>query len=137
MARAGSDGAYSFGDDPDALCRHGNVADSARRRVFRGFDMAECDDGFAGLAPVAAFAPNAFGIHDVHGNAAEWVLECGLPSYAGAPDDGTPIDEGVECPTHGVRGGSWDGGVAEAASRKRSVASSASGHRGMRVLREL
>jgi formylglycine-generating enzyme required for sulfatase activity len=137
MARGGTRTAYFFGDDPDELCGYGNVADIALRTRYTGFDTADCDDGYVELAPVASFRPNPFGIHDVHGNVAEWVLECGMPAYQGAPDDATPIDPGARCPTHGVRGGSWDGTVSDARSSKRNLASSAGGDRGIRLLREL
>ncbi|MEQ8483004.1 MAG: SUMF1/EgtB/PvdO family nonheme iron enzyme [Pseudomonadales bacterium] len=136
VARAGSRSAYFFGDDPQRLCRFGNVADQAMRRRL-GFDVAECNDGFAGVAPVASFPANPMGVHDILGNVAEWVLECGIPEYAGAPDDGSPTLEVDGCPTRGVRGGSWDGSVADARSAKRNLASSASASRGIRLLREL
>jgi formylglycine-generating enzyme required for sulfatase activity len=39
--------------------------------------------------PVASFRPNAFGLYDTAGNAAEWVEDCWNPTYRGAPNDGS------------------------------------------------
>jgi formylglycine-generating enzyme required for sulfatase activity len=44
-----------------------------------GSDRGE--DGFAGLAPVAQYPPNAYGLHDVAGNAWEWVSDWSRPDY--------------------------------------------------------
>ncbi|NBC22289.1 MAG: SUMF1/EgtB/PvdO family nonheme iron enzyme [Gammaproteobacteria bacterium] len=137
LARAGSPSEYFFGDDAAALCAYGNVGDRSLKRRYRSYGAAECDDGFVELAPVGSFPANDFGVQDVIGNVAEWVRECGLPGYAGAPNDGSPLDDHPGCSTRGVRGGSWDAGAAAARSAKRNIAASASGDRGIRLVREL
>ena len=44
-----------------------------------------CADGFAGTAPVDAFEPNGYGLHNMTGNVWEWTAD-GLfrPSLPGA-----------------------------------------------------
>ena len=58
---------------------------------------------------VGTFPPNAFGLHDMHGNVSEWCQDHWHPNYEGAPDDGSAwILEGVN--EHRIqRGGSWNG----------------------------
>lgn len=55
---------------------------------------------------VGSFAPNAFGLHDVHGNAWEWVEDCWHDSYLGAPTNGAAWTTG-DCSRRVLRGGSW------------------------------
>ncbi|MEZ5558971.1 MAG: SUMF1/EgtB/PvdO family nonheme iron enzyme [Pseudomonadales bacterium] len=136
-ARAGSAGDYFFGDDPRELCRYANIADRSLKTRFREWDVVDCDDGFVRLAPVGSLAANPFGLYDVYGNAAEWVLECGVPGYARAPNDGSPADDAGGCDTHGYRGGSWDSQAAEVRSAYRNTARDPSDDRGIRLLREL
>lgn len=137
VARAGSTTDYFFGNDPLELCRYANVADLAAREKFREWDVIKCDDKLVRPGPVGTYEPNPFGLYDIYGNVAEWVLDCGMPDYANVPRDGTPGVEAAGCGSHGVRGGSWDSLAAEARSAYRNTASSANDDRGIRLLREL
>ena len=58
-------------------------------------------------APVGSFAPNAFGLYDMHGNVWEWVADCGHDSYQGAPTDGSAWTTGCDKAEAVLRGGSW------------------------------
>jgi formylglycine-generating enzyme required for sulfatase activity len=56
--------------------------------------------------PVDAFAPNPWGLYQVHGNVYEWVEDCWNPDYHGAPADGSAWTTG-DCARRILRGGSW------------------------------
>ena len=55
---------------------------------------------------VGSFSPNAYGLHDMHGNVYEYVADCWHDSYEGAPADGSPW-VGTDCEFFVMRGGSW------------------------------
>lgn len=137
VARAGTDTEYWWGDDAGRLCEFANLADLSARKIYRQWAVQECDDGYGRLAPVGSFPANPFGVHDVLGNVSEWVLECGIPPYSGAVEDGSRTNTGQSCSTHGVRGGSWDSQPEVLRPRHRAFAGSGADDRGIRVLRQL
>jgi formylglycine-generating enzyme required for sulfatase activity len=68
---------------------------------------AECGGSDSGrTVPVGSFRPNAFGLYDAAGNAAEWVEDCWNPSYSSAPNDGSAWTSG-DCSLRVLRGGSF------------------------------
>jgi formylglycine-generating enzyme required for sulfatase activity len=53
-------------------------------------------------------SPNAFGLHDMHGNVWEWVEDCWIDSYKGAPSDASARTTAcTESSRRVLRGGSW------------------------------
>ena len=67
--------------------------------------------GRKGLYPrqsvaVGSFAPNGYGLHDVHGNVWEWVEDCYAESYNSVPSDGRSHSTSG-CSLRVLRGGSW------------------------------
>ena len=75
-----------------------------------GVGRAKCEDcggdATRQTVPVGSFRPNAFGLYDTAGNAAEWVQDCWNASYRGAPRDGAAWTTG-DCTLRVLRGGSF------------------------------
>lgn len=92
--RAGSATAYSFGDDASALGEYAWFAANAENK-YREVGLKK---------------PNAWGLCDMHGNVAEWVLD-GYKSDGYAQFEGTPAKNPLVAPREiyfrVVRGGSW------------------------------
>ena len=93
--RAGTTTAYSFGDDP------GKIGDYAW--------YSKNSD--AKYQKVGKKKPNPWGLHDMHGNVAEWTLDQYDPNYykqfASALAQ-SPWNKQTSPYPHAVRGGSWD-----------------------------
>jgi len=91
--RAGSTTAYGFGNDPELLDQYAWHFDNADDRYQK----------------VGQKKPNRWGLHDMHGNVSEWVLD------AYTPEGYRPADKLVKSPLvvpaalypRVVRGGSW------------------------------
>jgi formylglycine-generating enzyme required for sulfatase activity len=95
-ARAGTTTAYSFGDAPEKLSDYAWLDDNADYQTH----------------PVGTKKPNAWGLHDMHGNVAEWTLdEYRAETYAGLGDGPVEAAIAVRWPTRVyprvIRGGSW------------------------------
>ena len=90
--RAGTETKYHWGDEI------GSNRANCRRDL--------CAEEFRNTSPVGSFPANAWGLHDMHGNAWEWVEDCWNGSYEGAPDDGSAWESG-DCSARVLRGGSW------------------------------
>ncbi|MFN7137904.1 MAG: formylglycine-generating enzyme family protein [Limisphaerales bacterium] len=86
--RAGAETAYSFGDDPAQLGKYAWFEENTDRYRKGGQKL-----------------PNAWGLHDMHGNVAEWTLD-GFALYNKSPAR-NPWIKGTNTYPHVVRGGSW------------------------------
>jgi formylglycine-generating enzyme required for sulfatase activity len=90
------------------------------------------------VLPVDFFAPNAFGLLQVHGNVAEWTEDCWRGSYANAPTDGSARTV-PECGGRTLRGGSFADGpdALRSAARSGFAPGNRAGGVGFRVARSL
>lgn len=61
---------------------------------------------FQKTVPVGSYAPNGFGLYDMHGNVLEWVQDCMDVGYVGVPNDGSAA-LGPPCNTRVARGGTY------------------------------
>jgi formylglycine-generating enzyme required for sulfatase activity len=103
---------YPWGNDAQHKdqCRYANGADQTLMKD--GWtdivSFAECEDGHVYTAPAGKLVANAFGLHDMLGNAWEWTQDCWRSDYDQYPVDGKPYEQ-ASCASRSLRGGSWSG----------------------------
>jgi formylglycine-generating enzyme required for sulfatase activity/class 3 adenylate cyclase len=104
--RAGTTTAFYWGDDPKDACKYENIGDEDYGFKYNIKAPISCHDGFADLAPVGSFKPNAFGLYDMAGNIFVLTADCWNENYNGAPTDGTAWTSG-DCARHVARKASF------------------------------
>jgi formylglycine-generating enzyme required for sulfatase activity len=75
-------------------------------RTDRTSGGAPADDVLTMATRVGRYAPNPWGLNDMHGNLWEWVQDCYGP-YSEAPTDGS-ARETTNCTWRVLRGGGWN-----------------------------
>ncbi|MCY4341394.1 MAG: SUMF1/EgtB/PvdO family nonheme iron enzyme [Gammaproteobacteria bacterium] len=127
------------GTEREAACAHANVMD-LDAADYLGVDpeapdghFFPCRDGYPLTAPSGSFEANSFGVHDLLGNAWEWVGGC----MRTVPGAGLPTKE--DCSERLIRGGAWQAKAWYVRSAKRDWAPYflRSARVGLRVARDL
>ena len=108
--RAGSEKAYSFGDDPKELNNYAWFKDNSNNKYHK----------------VGLKLPNNWGLYDMHGNVSEWTLDAyNTTTYLKASQNliKNPIVKPIKLYPRVVRGGSWKSSYFRLRSASRQASS--------------
>ncbi|WP_292469510.1 formylglycine-generating enzyme family protein [Methanolobus sp.] len=121
VAKAGTETAFSYGDDESMLADYGWYDDNSEDKT----------------RPVGMKQANPWGLYDIHGNVAEWVLDEYHSNYQKAPTDGSEWTNGVN--RRVFRGGSWDNAESNCRSSHRDSIGEGSrtNYIGFRLIKEI
>jgi len=107
-ARAGTTAPWWSGRDGNSLADSENLCDQTFHDYYEGAAWLydSWSDGYAYAAPVGAYNPNPFGLHDVIGNVCEWCRDFyGL--YTEPVAEGTGLRLGSDFSDRIIRGGDY------------------------------
>jgi len=123
--RAGTQSAWWCGDEVASLVGVGNVADQyARQHGGEAWAFHEAiDDGYTSHAEIGRLRPNAFGLHDVHGNVSEWCQDGYNGSAYNRERTPDPLVSPELYPSRVLRGGSFNAPANSARSGYRGAES--------------
>jgi formylglycine-generating enzyme required for sulfatase activity len=101
--------------------------------------LANHSNAVGATTDVGIYAPNAFGLYDMHGNVWEWCQDYWHDSYVGAPSNGSDWIDGNDNDSQNIRllrGGSWiyDPNYCRSAYRYRNNADDRDFSSGFRVV---
>ena len=99
---------YSWGNQPPAGKKGGNVADESAKKRYEDWKIFEgYTDGYVYTAPVTAFEANDFGLYDMSGNVWEWCSDWYDSNYYETGPTDNPQGPGTGS-DRVYRGGSWN-----------------------------